>query len=155
MESLLSSISQHGYSILFVIVFLEAIALPVPAALALLIAGGAMATGAMHPGLTIANGLGAMLLGDIIMFLIGRYTGWWLLGLLCRLSLNPETCILRTADSFYKRGRIMLLFAKFVPGINTMAPPMAGSMNMRYLQFLPLDLAGASLYIFTYFGAGY
>jgi rhodanese-related sulfurtransferase len=62
---------------------------------------------------------------------------------------------MNAADSFYKRGRIMLVFAKFLPGINTMAPPLAGSMNLPRLEFIALDFAGACLYIFTYFGAGY
>jgi membrane protein DedA with SNARE-associated domain len=155
MEALLASLSQHGYAILFVLVFLEAIAMPVPAALALLIAGGASATGSLHPALTLTSALSAMLLGDVLMFLMGRYTGWWLLGMLCRLSLNPESCIMRTADSFYKRGRTMLVFAKFVPGLNTMAPPLAGSMNMRFSQFFRLDVAGASLYVGSYLTVGY
>jgi membrane protein DedA with SNARE-associated domain len=77
------------------------------------------------------------------------------LGLLCRISLNPESCILRSADSFYRRGRKLLLIAKFIPGINTMAPPLAGSMNMRFLQFIRLDLVGATLYIVGYFSVGF
>ena len=64
-------------------------------------------------------------------------------GFLCKLSVNPETCILRSAESFYKRGKATLLFAKFIPGINTMAPPLAGSMKMRPDIFLRLDVAGA------------
>jgi membrane protein DedA with SNARE-associated domain/rhodanese-related sulfurtransferase len=155
MESWLSGLSQHGYSILFAAVLLEAVGIPVPAALALLIAGAAAARGSLHPGLTAATALSAMMAGDTIMFLMGRYTGWWLLGLLCRLSLNPESCILRSADSFYKRGRMLLVVAKFVPGINTMAPPMAGSMNMRLFQFLRLDLAGAVLYAGAYLALGW
>jgi len=155
MESLLSGLSQHGYSLLVVVVFLEAIGLPSPAALALLIGGGAAASGSLNPGVASGWALGAMLAADTLMFFMGRYTGWWLLGLLCRLSLNPESCILRSADSFYRRGRTLLLFAKFVPGINTMAPPLAGSMNMRLTQFLRLDLVGAALYIGAWFGIGY
>jgi membrane protein DedA with SNARE-associated domain/rhodanese-related sulfurtransferase len=155
METLFSQVSQHGYSILFVIVFLEAIAIPVPAALALLVAGGASARGSLHPGLALASALAALMLGDISMFLMGRYTGWWLLGMICRLSFNPESCILRGADSFYRRGRTLLVFAKFVPGINTIAPPLAGSMNMRFAQFLRFDFAGASLYAGAYFLAGF
>jgi rhodanese-related sulfurtransferase len=89
------------------------------------------------------------------MFVMGRYTGWWLLGVLCRISLNPESCILRSADSFYRRGRALLVVAKFIPGINTMAPPLAGCMNMRLLQFLGLDLTGAALYAGSYFGVGF
>lgn len=160
MEALVSALAQHGYSILFTCIFLETIGLPVPAALALLAAGAASVNGPLKPGPlqagpALLTAFVSILTGDTLMYLMGRYTGWWLLGLLCRISLNPEACILRSADSFYKRGRVLLVFAKFVPGINTMAPPMAGSMNMRYPQFLPLDLAGASLYIGVYFGAGY
>lgn len=81
--------------------------------------------------------------------------GWALLAVLCRLSINPESCILRSAESFYKRGKITLLFAKFIPGVNTMAPPLAGSMKMRPRQFLQLDFAGAALYILAYTSLGF
>jgi hypothetical protein len=74
---------------------------------------------------------------------------------LCKVSANPESCILRSAESFYKRGKVTLLIAKFIPGINTMAPPLAGSMRMRTGQFLRLDLAGAALYTVAYFLLGY
>src|ERR1700674_714267 len=155
MESWISGLALHGYSILFAAVFLEAIGLPLPAALALLIAGGASARGLLQGSYALGGALLAMVAGDMLMFLIGRYTGWWLLGVLCRISLNPEWCILRSADSFYRRGRTLLVVAKFIPGINTMAPPLAGCMNMPLLQFLGLDLAGAALYIGSYFGVGF
>jgi membrane protein DedA with SNARE-associated domain/rhodanese-related sulfurtransferase len=155
MDALLRGLSQHGLLILSVAVFLEAVGIPVPAALALIFAGAASARGAMTAWQALVLALSAMMLGDTLLFLVGRYTGWWLLGLLCRLSMNPDSCILRSADSFYRRGRKLLVFAKFVPGINTMAPPLAGSMNMRPTQFLRLDLAGASLYVTTYFTVGF
>jgi membrane protein DedA with SNARE-associated domain len=155
MESLTGDLATHGYSILFAAVFLEAVGFPVPAALALLIAGGASARGALQGQYVLVGALLAMLTGDTLMFIAGRYTGWWLLGILCRVSLNPESCILRSADSFYRRGRTLLVIAKFIPGINTMAPPLAGCMNMRLLQFLRLDLAGAALYILAYFTVGF
>src|SRR5215831_15175118 len=155
MGSWISDLAQHGYSILFAAVFLEAVGLPVPAALALLIAGGASARGSLQAPYALGGAFLAMVAGDTLMFVMGRYTGWWLLGILCRISLNPESCILRSADSFYRRGRIMLVFAKFVPGINTIAPPLAGSMNMRLGQFLRLDLAGAALYVGSYFFLGF
>ena len=155
MESWNTVLTQHGYAILIATVFLEAVGLPVPAALALLIAGGAAARGLLYTPNALGAALVAMLAGDTLMFLLGRYTGWWLLGILCRISLNPESCILRSADTFYRRGRALLVVAKFIPGINTMAPPLAGSMNMRLAPFLRLDLAGAALYIGSYFGVGY
>ena len=155
MESWISGLAQHGYSILFATVFLEAVGLPVPAALALLIAGAAAAGGSLRASYALGGALLAISTGDTLMFLLGRYTGWWLLGILCRISLNPESCILRSADSFYRRGRALLVIAKFIPGINTMAPPLAGSMNMRFMPFLRLDLAGAALYAGVYFWAGF
>jgi membrane protein DedA with SNARE-associated domain/rhodanese-related sulfurtransferase len=150
-----SALAQHGYSMLAAIVFLQAVGLPVPAALALLVAGGAAARGVLQVPNALGAALLAMLAGDTLMFLLGRYTGWWLLGILCRVSLNPESCILRSADTFHRRGRKLLVIAKFIPGINTMAPPLAGSMNMRLAPFLRLDLAGAVLYIGSYFAVGF
>ena len=155
MSSLNAALMQHGYLILAVVVFLEAIGVPVPAAIALLISGGAAARGVLQIQYVVGIALLAMMAGDTLMFLLGRYTGWWLLGLLCRVSLNPESCILRSADSFYRRGRTLLVIAKFIPGINTMAPPLAGSMNMRTFTFLRLDLAGAMLYTGSYLLVGY
>jgi len=155
MGSLNTALMQHGYAILAAIVFLEAIGIPVPAAVALLIAGGAVARGMLQAQYVLGIAVFAMLAGDTLMFFLGRYTGWWLLGLLCRVSLNPEACILRSADSFYRRGRTLLVIAKFIPGINTMAPPLAGSMNMRTFTFLRLDLAGALLYVGSYLVVGY
>jgi membrane protein DedA with SNARE-associated domain/rhodanese-related sulfurtransferase len=152
---LLQHLADHGYAILLLTVFVEAIGLPVPAAVALLIAGGASATGALQPLYAFGGALLAMVTGDALMFLLGRYTGWWLLGVLCRVSLNPESCILRSADSFHKRGRSLLLIAKFIPGINTMAPPLAGAMNMRFPLFLRLDFVGTLLYVGSYFAAGF
>jgi membrane protein DedA with SNARE-associated domain len=155
MHDLMALLSRHGYVLVSTIVFAEAIGLPVPAAIGLVGAGAAAASGVLHPGLMLLFVLLAMLAGDSLLFVLGRYTGWALLGLLCRVSVNPESCILRSAESFYKRGKMTLLIAKFIPGVNTMAPPLAGSMRMRTLQFLRLDLAGASLYILAYFGLGY
>jgi membrane protein DedA with SNARE-associated domain len=155
MDFLATAVAQHGYSILFAIVFMEAIGIPVPAALGLLIAGGAAARGTLAPFNCIAFALSAMLLGDTLMYLLGKYTGWWLLGVLCRISLNPEACILQSADSFYKRGRALLVIAKFLPGINTMAPPLSGSMSMPPFQFFSLDFAGAMLYTGVWFGSGF
>jgi membrane protein DedA with SNARE-associated domain/rhodanese-related sulfurtransferase len=155
MESWLTGIAEHGYTILYAMAFLETIGLPIPASLGLMVCGAACARGLMNPWRTLGGAIAVIGTGDAIMFLMGRYTGWWLLSLLCRLSLNPESCILRSADAFYKRGRMLLMVAKFVPGINTMAPPLAGSMNMRFLRFIRLDSVGATLYASVYFAVGF
>ena len=155
MKDLLSMMARHGYVLTFALLFAEAIGLPFPAAIALVAAGAAVASHTLlAPGVLLAA-MVALILGDSVQFWLGRYSGWALLGFLCRLSMNPETCILRSAESFYKRGKATLLVAKFIPGVNTMAAPLAGSMKMRFGQFLRLDFAGALLYSTTYLLMGY
>ena len=155
MESILHLLEHHGYLALCVMVFLEALGLPIPAAIALVTAGAAAAWKTLGLGYVIVWSVLPILAGDSILYFLGRKSGWWLLGLICRVSMSPETCILRSAESFYKRGRLTLLFAKFVPGVNTMAAPLAGSMRMRYWQFLRFDAGGAALYVLAYSLLGY
>ncbi|HYN14596.1 MAG TPA: VTT domain-containing protein [Terriglobales bacterium] len=155
MSEIVSLLERHGYAVLALIVFLEAVGVPVPAALALVAAGTASAWHHLRPEMVVIIALSAMLLGDTLLFILGRYSGWALLGFLCRIALNPESCILRSAESFYRRGRTTLMFAKFIPGINTLAPPLAGSMRMGFGQFLRLDCVGAFLYTLAYAGFGY
>ena len=147
--------ARHGYALTFVVLFAEAVGLPFPAAIALVAAGAAVASHTLSgPGVLLAA-MVALMIGDVIQFWLGRISGWALLGFLCRLSMNPETCILRSGGIFYKRGKTTLLIAKFIPGINTMAAPLAGSMKMRFGQFVQLDFAGALLYAVTYLMVGY
>jgi len=155
MNDLLSLISHHGYLILAVVCLAEAVGLPLPAALAVLTAGAVTAYGDLHLYLVIGVGVLAMIFGDVVLYFMGRVSGWALLGFLCRLSANPETCILRSAEYFYRRGKQTLLFAKFIPGINTMSPPLAGSMKMRLGDFLQFDALGAIFYVGAYAIAGY
>jgi len=155
MHDVVSLIGRHGYLVIFAVVFAEAIGLPVPAAIALVAGGAAAGAGTLHAPAVMALALLAMILGDSLLYVLGRHMGWTLLGWLCKVSVNPESCILRSAESFYKRGKLTLLIAKFIPGVNTMAPPLAGSMKMRAAQFLRLDFAGAALYTSAYFLLGY
>jgi len=155
MASLLTQIGHHGYWLIFFVALAEALGAPVPAALALVAGGSAVASGTLRGEGVYAVAVAAMLLGDSTIYLLGRLVGWRLLSFLCLLSISPETCVLRSAKLFHKRGRKTLLIAKFIPGINTLAPPLAGSMRMPVAQFLLLDLTGASLYTLSYSAFGY
>ena len=155
MNELLSMMARHGYALTFTLLFAEAIGFPFPAALALVAAGAAVASHTLWGPSVLLAAMVALLIGDSAQFWLGRCTGWALLGFLCRLSMNPETCMLRSAESFYKRGKATLLIAKFIPGINTMAAPLAGSMKMRFWQFLRFDFAGALLYSVIYLLVGF
>jgi membrane protein DedA with SNARE-associated domain len=146
---------RHGYALTFAVLLAETVGLPFPASIALVAAGAAIASHTLSATGVMLAAMVALILGDIWQFWLGRYTGWALLGFLCRLSMNPETCMLRSAESFYKRGKTTLIVAKFIPGVNTMAAPLAGSMKMPFGQFLRLDFVGCLLYTLFYLLIGY
>ncbi len=155
MDELLPLISHHGYLLLAAICFAEAVGLPLPAAIAILTAGAVAAYGRLNLYSVLGVSFVSMLVGDVLLYFMGRVSGWALLGVLCRLSANPETCILRSAEYFYRRGKQTLLFAKFIPGVNSMSPPLAGSMKMRLEQFLQFDALGVALYVGAYSIGGF
>jgi membrane protein DedA with SNARE-associated domain/rhodanese-related sulfurtransferase len=111
--------------------------------------------GTLNLGLVMLCAWGAALCGDTLMYFGGRLTGWWLLAGLCRVSMNPEACIFGSARSFYKRGPRTLLFAKFVPGLGTVAAPLAGSLNMRLRRFWTLDGTGIAIYVTAWTMTGF
>ena len=155
MNDFISLILRHGYLVVSLVVFAEAIGVPVPGAVALVAGGAAVASGVLYGPVATVLAIFAMLLADCLLYLLGRNTGWTILKFLCRISVDPENCVLSAAESFYKRGRPTLLVAKFIPGISTMAAPLAGSMKMPFLQFLGLDFLGASLYALAYGTVGF
>jgi membrane protein DedA with SNARE-associated domain/rhodanese-related sulfurtransferase len=155
MPDLLSLIIRHGYVVVALVVFAEAIGVPVPGALALVAGGAATAAHALYGPAVFFCAVAAMLVADTLLYILGANTGWTILRFLCRISVDPENCVLRSAESFYKRGRPTLLVAKFLPGVSTMAAPLAGSMKMPPAQFLALDFLGACLYALTYGVVGF
>jgi membrane protein DedA with SNARE-associated domain/rhodanese-related sulfurtransferase len=155
MTDILSLIMHHGYVVICVVVFAEAIGVPVPGAVALVAGGAAVAAGVLYGPAAWWFAVVAMLAADSLLYALGSHTGWTILKFLCRISADPETCVLRAAESFYKRGRPTLIIAKFIPGVSTMAAPLAGSMKMPFFQFLGLDFLGASLYALAYGAVGF
>ncbi len=148
-------IAEHVYLLTLLVVFLGSLGVPTPASVALLALGAAAHFGKFNLLLVLPTIWLAAAAGDTLLYLGGRYTGWWLLALLCRLTTNPEQCIFRSADYFYRRGPKTLLFAKFVPGLGAMASPLAGSLNMRLFRFLRLTIGGAAIYSSVWVLTGY
>ncbi len=126
-----------------------------PSVLTLILAGSAAHHGSLNWVVLVLVAALAQESGATLLYLAGRKTGWWLLAKLCRVSTDPETCIFRSADFFYARGARTLLFARFVPGLASMAPPLAGSLNMRPARYLRYDIAGVLLHVVTYSATGY
>jgi len=153
--NLLALVTHHGYATTMVMMFLAACGLPLPLSVVLLAAGANAHGGSLNLGLLILYASLASLLGDTLMYFGGRYTGWWLLAGICRISLNPEDCIFGSAKSFYERGPKSLMVAKFVPGLSTVAAALSGSLNMRLSRFLRLDLCGVLLYVMAWTSVGF
>jgi membrane protein DedA with SNARE-associated domain/rhodanese-related sulfurtransferase len=153
---LLGVIAHHGYAVVALVLFLAAAGLPLPTSI-VLVGAGAAAHGDLRVQAVLALAWGCAVLGDTLLYFGGRYTGWWLLAGMCRLTMNPERCIFSSSAYFYRRGAKTLLFAKWVPGLASMAAPLAGSLNMRFWRFFRLDALGVLLYcsVWTLVGYGF
>jgi membrane protein DedA with SNARE-associated domain/rhodanese-related sulfurtransferase len=144
----------YGYILLFAWVLVEQLGIPLPATPILLAAGALSAQHELSFPLALLAGLAASLMADSSWFLIGRRYGHHVLRLLCKLSLEPTICVRRTQDSFGRRRGVTLMIAKFVPGLATLAPPVAGQNGMGYWPFLLFDGIGATLWLGALLGAG-
>lgn len=144
MHQILDLLARHGAAVVFVFAFLEQIGAPVPAIPVLAVAGAVAAIeGSSAAPLLLLAVLGA-LVADVIWFLLGRRYGSRILGLLCRVSLSPDSCVRQTENLFARWGLPSLLVAKFVPGFSVVAPPLAGAMRSTTIgRFLLWDAAGA------------
>ena len=146
---------KHGYSLLFGWVLVEQMGLPIPA-IPLLIAAGALAgSGKIDLALAVSLALVAVILADLFWYSLGRYRGGRILKLLCRISLEPDSCVRRTENLFVRHGAHSLLVAKFVPGLNTAAPSLAGIFRMPVRRFMIFDSLGGFLWVATFAGLGF
>lgn len=155
MHSTLEFLLHHGYAVLLGWVFAEQIGLPVPS-LPLLLAAGALA-GTGHLSFLACLGISvfAAVCADSVWFELGRLKGIKVLHLLCKISLEPDSCVRKTEGLFSNQGARSLLVAKFFPGFSTVAPPLAGVFHMRLGRFLLYDAAGATLWAGSFLAAGY
>ncbi len=146
MSELIQFLLRHGYIVLFGAVLIEQAGAPIPSVPVLLAAGALAASGALSLTKVILLALLASIMGDLIWYELGRRRGHEVLKFICRLSLEPDSCIRWTEEFFARHGGRALLVAKFVPGLSTAAPPMAGLLGIALIRFLLLDLAGAVLW---------
>jgi membrane protein DedA with SNARE-associated domain len=138
---------MYGYLLIFAWVLVEQLGLPLPATPVLLAAGALSVDGPIRLPQAFLVGFAACLIADISWFFFGRRYGHHVLRILCKLSLEPTTCVRRTQDSFGRRRGMMLAFAKFVPGLAMLAAPVAGQNGMEFGPFLFFDSLGAALWV--------
>ena len=154
MHSVLGLLAHHTYSLLFGWVLIEQGGLPIPSVPLMLAAGTLSAAHKLHVAYAIPVILFACLISDSAWFFLGKNYGGKVLNILCRFSLEAATCVERTHGTVGKRGAITLLFAKFVPGLSTVAAPIAGQLQMSYLTFVIYDIAGSLIWCGAWLFAG-
>jgi len=149
MANLIYLLQQYGVLIVFAVVLVEQMGLPIPAYPILIVAGAlAMDGGTPFLGVLVVA-MSACLLADLFWFRAGRRYGKRILKLLCKISLSPDYCVSQTEDNFKKWGPKSMMVAKFIPGFNTIAPPLAGAMGTRLPVFLGFALTGGLLWSAT------
>ena len=155
MDWLILQIEQHGAWIIAGAIFAEESGAPIPAAVLLVVAGALVFAGKLGVMALVLAVLGAAAAANLLWFFAGRKYGYRILGTLCRISLSQDSCVRQTQSIFDQWGGFALLFAKFVPALSAVTPPMAGAMNMSVARFLLYDLLGMLALLVVCAGSGY
>jgi membrane protein DedA with SNARE-associated domain len=146
---------RHGELLAFLYVFADQLGVPLPAIPALLAIGALAAAGKINTPLTLALIVAACVLADLIWYSLGRRLGSRVLRLLCKVSLEPDSCVRRTENVFLRYGVRALLVTKFVPGLGAVAPPLAGIVGVGAPRFVLFSALGGLLWGGTWSGLGY
>jgi membrane protein DedA with SNARE-associated domain len=159
MEELLNSaftlLATHGYLIVFLWMFADQAALPIPGIPLLVAAGALAATGDLSLSGVIAAASIATLLADTLWYMLGRFGGTRAISTVCRLSIEPDSCVSTTRSAFGRFGPVTLVIAKFLPGVQTLAPASVGFVRVPWLGFFALDVLGTLLFVCPFVWAGY
>ncbi len=155
MNTIFQFVLKHGYSILFAALFAHQLGLPLPGPLFLLAAGAVAAAGRLGFVPALALAVTACVLADWPWYEAGRRRGDKVLHFIHRLTRDPDYHDRKAKETFARYGPPILLVSKFVPGLDAVTPPLAGTSRTSRLRFLAFDASGAALYSFTYAGLGY
>jgi len=155
MHEVIQFLAKHGDAVLFFWVFAGQLGIPLPAAPFLLAVGALTEEGWMNLHRPMVWGIVASLVANVFWYWIGRRKGIAVISLVCRISINPDSCVRKTSGLFSRYGAPSLLVARFIPGFNAIAPPLAGVFRMNFLSFLFYDGLGAGLWVGVFVGLGY
>jgi membrane protein DedA with SNARE-associated domain/rhodanese-related sulfurtransferase len=147
-------LTQYGLALVFANVLLERIGLPLPAMPTLIVAGALAADGTSSALAIFCVAFVAASIGDVLWYVAGRLYGHRVMKLLCRMSLSPDSCVRQTEFRFERWGRLTLVVAKFVPGLSTVARPLAGATGLGWWSFLMLNGLGTALWAAAAVGTG-
>ncbi len=155
MDDVTQFLIRYSSLVLFAVVFADQVGLPIPAVPVLLAAGALAGAGQMNLGMAVGLSVAACLVGDFIWYYLGRYRGRHVLNVLCRISFEPDSCVRRTETFFGLHGMRSLVLAKFIPGVSTVTPALAGLFNVSVERFLLYTGLGALLWTVAYIAPGY
>jgi membrane protein DedA with SNARE-associated domain len=150
-----SFVLRHGVAFVFLYVFADQIGIPLPAVPALIAMGALAAIGQLNFGLALTASVAASLIADTIWYALGWTRGGDVLRLLCKISLEPDSCVRRTENVFMRYGVRSLVFAKFVPGLSTVAPPLAGMVGVSLPRFVVYSALAGFLWAGSWGMLGY
>jgi membrane protein DedA with SNARE-associated domain/rhodanese-related sulfurtransferase len=155
MNGTIELLTTYGYTAVFTCVLAEQLGVPLPATPVLIAAGALAGMGKLNLPVAWLLAVAASLIGDSVWYYLGKTRGMAVLRLLCKISLEPDTCVRRTNSTYSKHGTRWLLVAKFIPGVSTIAPPMAGIYRVNPWKFIAMDGGGASLWAGVFIFAGW
>jgi membrane protein DedA with SNARE-associated domain/rhodanese-related sulfurtransferase len=153
-HELVQLITEYGVLVVFINVLMEQIGLPIPAIPTLVVAGALSVAGQLVVGELFVVALVACVIADSLWYIAGRVYGSRVMKTLCRVSLTPDSCVSQTQSRFERWGVNALVVAKFVPGLATIAPPLAGATHIGWSRFLVFNTAGAALWVVVGLGVG-
>jgi membrane protein DedA with SNARE-associated domain len=146
LEELRALLAQHGLTLVFFNVLAAQLGLPLPALPMLIVAGALLADGTLHLLPLALVVIVASLMGDVPWYFAGKRYGYRVLRTLCRISMEPDSCVKQTENIFTRWGPGSLLVAKYIPGFSTVAPPLAGTMHVGLCRFLAYSAIAAALW---------
>ncbi|HET7200890.1 MAG TPA: DedA family protein/thiosulfate sulfurtransferase GlpE [Burkholderiales bacterium] len=147
-------ITQYGLALVFANVLLEQLGLPIPAIPTLIVAGALAAGGKFSAWAIFGVAFAACMIGDGLWYLAGRRYGRRVMTLLCRMSLSPDSCVRQTEVRFERWGALTLVLSKFIPGLSTITPPLAGAMRLGWPSFFLLNGLGVTIWAGAAIAAG-
>ena len=146
MEEMTGLLAQHGLLLVFANVLLTQSGVPVPAVPLLVIAGAFVGQGKIALAPLLLVSVAASLAGDTLWYFGGRRYGYRVLRTLCRITIEPDSCVKQAENIFERWGAPSLMVAKYVPGFSTVAPPLAGTMQLGLAPFLAFSAVAATLW---------
>lgn len=146
MNEISALLAEHGLALVLANVLLTQLGVPLPAVPLLAVAGALVAEGQLSLAPLLAVTVAASLIGDTLWYWAGRRHGYSILRTLCRIAIEPDSCVKQTENAFLRWGEASIIVAKYVPGFATIAPPLAGTMRLAYSRFVLLSAMGALLW---------